>query len=405
MDKAEDFDAEIFRSMEFISNPYPIYRELRNINPLIYLRNERYYWILSYKDCSSVLSDLDYGKKFKRTYEEMTNSNVDDLQHYDPRNPRRNMLFLDPPDHTRLRNLVAKAFVPKNIEKMRPFIRSLAEDLIKRVREGRDFDIMSGFAGPIPAYTIAKILGVPNRDMEKFKKWSDSAALSLDSTRTREEYEEARVADENLSLYISSLIDEKKKSHEDDLLSDLIAAEDSGEKLTHRELIATSTLLLVAGHETTTNLIGNGFLALLRNRDQMDMLREDRSLLKSAVEEFLRYDPPVQQTARAVYKSTVISGVEIKEGTKISAVIGSANRDPEVFENPDTLDITRKDNKHLSFSKGIHFCIGSQLARLEAEVAFDILMDHLSDARLSAEPEWRNNANMHGMKTFLVKKN
>ena len=264
---------------------------------------------------------------------------------------------------------------------------------------------MSGFAGPIPAYTIANILGVPNSDMQKFKNWSDSVALSLDSTRSKEEYEEARVAGENLSLYISNLIDKKKDSLEEDLLSDLIIAEDSGQKLTHRELIATLTLLLVAGHETTTNLIGNGFLALLKNRDQLEMLKSDRSLLKSAVEEFLRYDPPVQQVARAVYKTTVISGTEIREGSRVSAVIGSANRDPEAFENPDNLDITRKENRHLSFSKGIHFCIGSQLARLEAEIAFDILMDNLSDVKIIAEPEWRKNANMHGMKTLLVRKN
>jgi cytochrome P450 len=405
MDKAEGFNIERLRSMEFISNPYIVYKEMRKVSPTFYLQNERYFWILNYKDCASILGDLNYGKKFRRTYEEMTDSNYDDLTHYDPNNPKRNMLFLDPPDHTRLRNLVAKAFTPRNIEKMRPFIRSLAEGLIKNVSDGRDFDLMSGFAGPIPAYTIANILGVPNSDMQKFKNWSDSVALSLDSTRSKEEYEEARVAGENLSLYISNLIDKKKDSLEEDLLSDLIIAEDSGQKLTHRELIATLTLLLVAGHETTTNLIGNGFLALLKNRDQLEMLKSDRSLLKSAVEEFLRYDPPVQQVARAVYKTTVISGTEIREGSRVSAVIGSANRDPEAFENPDNLDITRKENRHLSFSKGIHFCIGSQLARLEAEIAFDILMDNLSDVKIIAEPEWRKNANMHGMKTLLVRKN
>ena len=405
MDKAEDFDAEIFRSMEFISNPYPIYEELRKDNSVFYVQDERFYWILSYKECSSILSDLNYGKKFRRKYEEMTNSDGDVQTHYDPENPKRNMLFLDPPDHTRLRNLVAKAFTPRNIEKMRPFVRSMAEDLIKKVSAGRDFDLMSRFAGPLPAYTIAQVLGVPKGDMERFKEWSDSIALSLDGMRTKYEYEEAKAAEDNLSLYVSKLVDQRRNSPEEGLLSDLIAAEDSGEKLTHKEIIATLTLLLMAGHETTTNLIGNGFFALLKNRDQMDMLREDRSLLKSAVEEFLRYDPPVQQVARAVYTTTVISGTEMKEGSKVSAVIGSANRDPEAFENPNILDITRKENKHLSFSKGIHFCIGSQLARLEAEIAFDILMDNLADAKLSAEPEWRNNANMHGMRTFLVKKN
>lgn len=405
MERPENVGNERFRSNEFISNPYPTYEELRNKHSIFYLESEGYFWILKYKDCSSILSDLNYGKKFRRTYEEMTDSTGDDLTHYDPKNPKRNMLFLDPPDHTRLRNLVAKTFTPRNVEKMRPFIRSLAEDLIKKVSTGNDFDIMSGFAGPIPAYTIAKILGVPKDDMHKFKQWSDSVALSLDSTRTKKEYEEAKIAQDKLSIYMSNLIDKKRNSPGEDLLSDLIAAEDSGEKLTHMELIATSTLLLVAGHETTTNLIGNGFLALLKNRDQMNMLRDDRSLLKSAVEEFLRYDSPVQQVARAVYKTTIISGQEIKEGSKITAIIGSANRDPEAFENPDTLDITRKENNHLSFSKGIHFCIGSQLARLEAEVAFDILIDNLSGAKMIAEPEWRNNANMHGMKTLLVRSN
>jgi cytochrome P450 len=164
-----------------------------------------------------------------------------------------------------------------------------------------------------------------------------------------------------------------------------------------------AVLLLVAGHETTTNLIGNGFLALLRNPDQHIMLIDDRSLLKSAVEEFLRYDPPVQQVARAVYGDFNISGYSIPAGSTVSAVIAAANRDPDVFYEPDKLDITRKPNNHLSFSKGIHFCIGSQLARLEGEVAFDVLMDHLSDAKVAQEPKWRNNANMHGMETFKVR--
>lgn len=391
------------KSIEFISNPYPTYRKLRENGPVNYIEEEDAYFILDYGGCAALLSDLNFGKKFQRTYEKMTGVSEQITVSYDPKNPVRDMLFLDPPDHTRLRNLVSKAFTPRSVESIRPFVRSLAERFTRNASNDRIFDIMSEYAGPIPAYTIAKMLGVPQDDMGKFKKWSDSIALSLDATRSKEEYEEARIAGENLFKYVSQLIDVKRNSPEDDLLSSLIEAEESGDKLTNQELIKMVSLLLVAGHETTTNLIGNGFLALLRNPDQMSMLKDDRTLLKNAVEEFLRYDPPVQQVARAVYSESFLSGYRISPNSKVSAVIGAANRDPEIFEDPDKLDITRKKNNHLSFSKGIHFCIGSPLARLEGEIAFDVLMDHLPDAKLFEEPIWRNNANMHGMESLKVK--
>ena len=264
------------------------------------------------------------------------------------------------------------------------------------------FDVIRDFAAPIPAYTIAKMLGVPQSDMPKFKEWSDDAVLSLDVAIGKEEQAKADQAQSNLLDYFQELIDERRKNLADDLLSDLIRSEESGDKLSHIELLVMCNLLLIAGHETTTNLIGNGFLALIRNREQFEMLREDRSLLKSAVEEFLRYDPPVQRVSRALYRDAKFSGKLLPKGSVATAVIGSANRDPLVFESPNKLNIARKENKHLSFSAGIHYCLGAQLAKLEAEVAFNCLCDMFKQPRLYEEPVWRKNSNMHGMETLKI---
>ena len=285
---------------------------------------------------------------------------------------------------------------------MRPFVEEISTNMAKKGRNNLFFDVIEEFAAPIPAYTIAKMLGVPQSDMSKFKAWSDDAVLSLDVATGKEEQAKADQAQSNLLDYFQKLIDERRKNLTDDLLNDLIRSEESGDKLSHTELLVICNLLLIAGHETTTNLIGNGFLALVRNREQFEMLREDRSLMKSAVDEFLRYDPPVQRVSRALYRDANFSGKLLQKGSVVTAVIGSANRDPEVFERPNELNIARKENKHLSFSAGIHYCLGAQLAKLEAEVAFNVLCDKFENPRLYEEPQWRKNSNMHGMQTLKI---
>ena len=390
---------QYLRSPEFLANPYPLYEKIRNSSDVYPAKELDSFWLMRHSDCDLLLKSPDFGKEiddnFTSTNDSRPTSNVME-------DPYRSMLFLDPPRHTRLRLLVTKAFTPKAVESMRPFVEEISTSLAKTFRRAMYFDVIRDFAAPIPAYTIAKMLGVPQSDTPKFKEWSDDAVLSLDVAIGKEEQAKADQAQSNLLDYFQELIDERRKNLADDLLSDLIRSEESGDKLSHIELLVMCNLLLIAGHETTTNLIGNGFLALIRNREQFEMLREDRSLLKSAVEEFLRYDPPVQRVSRALYRDAKFSGKLLPKGSVATAVIGSANRDPLVFESPNKLNIARKENKHLSFSAGIHYCLGAQLAKLEAEVAFNCLCDMFKQPRLYDEPVWRKNSNMHGMETLKI---
>ena len=390
---------QYLRSPEFLANPYPLYEKIRNSSDVYPAKELDSFWLMRHSDCDLLLKSPDFGKEiddnFTSTNDSRPTSNVME-------DPYRSMLFLDPPRHTRLRLLVTKAFTPKAVESMRPFVEEISTSLAKTFRRAMYFDVIRDFAAPIPAYTIAKMLCVPQSDMPKFKEWSDDTVLSLDVAIGKEEQAKADQAQSNLLDYFQELIDERRKNLADDLLSDLIRSEESGDKLSHIELLVMCNLLLIAGHETTTNLIGNGFLALIRNREQFEMLREDRSLLKSAVEEFLRYDPPVQRVSRALYRDAKFSGKLLPKGSVATAVIGSANRDPLVFESPNKLNIARKENKHLSFSAGIHYCLGAQLAKLEAEVAFNCLCDMFKQPRLYDEPVWRKNSNMHGMETLKI---
>ena len=365
-----DITLSYLRSDEYLANPYKIYSSIRNSQNVYFAKDLGHYWLMKHSDCDYLLSSKDFGKDMGDNFSGAPGSSESSTSMDDP---YRSILFLDPPRHTRLRQLVTKAFTPKAIENLRQFIREISEDLAEKKHDNSFYDVIEDFAGPIPAYTIARMLGVPRDDMAKFKNWSDDAVLALDVAISKEEEQRAANARMNLSNYFQKLIEKKKLALENDVLSDLIISEEAGSRLSHIELIVMCNLLLIAGHETTTNLIGNGFLALLRNRDQFDMLRDDRTLLKSAVEEMLRYDPPVQRISRSLYKDASFSGRELPARSTVTAIIGSANRDPEVFDNPDSLDITRKANPHLSFSKGIHYCLGAQLARLEGEIAFDVL--------------------------------
>lgn len=387
------------RSDEYLANPYKLYSSIRNLQNVYFSKELGHYWLMRHSDCDYLLSSKDFGKDIEDNFSGAPGSSASSTRMDDP---YRSILFLDPPRHTKLRQLVTKAFTPRAIENLRSFIREISEELAERRHDNAFFDVIDDFAGPIPAFTIARMLGVPKEDMSRFKRWSDDAVLALDVAISKEEEQMAAQARLNLSNYFQNLIEKKKLNMENDVLSDLITSEEYGSRLSHIELIVMCNLLLIAGHETTTNLIGNGFLALLKNRDQFDMLRDDRTLLRSAVEELLRYDPPVQRISRALYKDAVFSGKILPKGSTVTAIIGSANRDQEVFENPDSLDITRKENPHLSFSKGIHYCLGAQLARLEGEIAFDVLCDKFKDPQLYEQPEWSRNSNMHGMKTLKV---
>ena len=313
------------------------------------------------------------------------------------------MLLKNPPDHTRLRKLVTKAFTPRVVENMRPHIQAIVDDLLDAVQAKGSFDIIQDIAFPLPVIVIAELIGVPPEDREYFKDWTSALARSLDPVITPEIAQAADKATEDLIAYFTKLVAERRAQPQDDLLSGLIAAEEEGDKLDEDELLATAILLFAAGHETTMNLIGNGMLALFRNPDQLAKLQADPSLIKTAVEEFLRYDGSVQITARVALEDIEIGGKTIGKNQQSLLLLGAANHDPTHFSNPDQLDITRQDNPQLTFSHGIHHCLGAPLARVEAQLAINSMLSRMPALQLATdELEWRDMLTLRGLKALPV---
>ena len=316
------------------------------------------------------------------------------------------MLFRDPPDHTRLRALVSRAFTPRVVEAMRPHIQEIVDGLLDRVEGARGMDVIEDLAYPLPVTVICEMLGVPTADQDVFKQWSADIARSLDASilpAGSEVITRGQEAGDALREYFRSLIVVRRKSPQPDLLSALIAAEEQGDKLSEPELVATCVLLLIAGHETTVNLIGNGLLALLRHPAELRALADDPALIQTGVEELLRYDGPVQRTGRMTMADVEIGGRQIPKGSIVAAVIGAANRDPAHFADPDRLDVARRENRHIAFGFGIHFCLGAPLARIEGQVAIGTLLHRMPALKLVSDtPEWRESSVLRGLKTLPV---
>jgi hypothetical protein len=298
----------------------------------------------------------------------------------------RQMLFLDPPDHTRLRGLVNKAFSPRVLEVIRPRIAAIIDELLEPVAERGRMDVIADFALPLPAIVIAELLGVPVEDRGRFLAWSDAFGALLDDVGTGGPGIEVLLQGIAEFLdYFRGLIERRRDARRDDLLQGLIEARERGDALSEEELLGNCVLILAAGHLTTTHLIGNGLLALLRHPDQLHRFRSDPSLGPSMVGELLRYDPPVQITGRVVAADAEIGGEVLRAGERVALCLAAANRDPERFPGPDRLDIERADRRHLAFGHGIHFCLGAPLARIEAEMAFTTLVRRFPAMRLESE--------------------
>jgi cytochrome P450 len=318
----------------------------------------------------------------------------------------RPFLSLDPPDHTRLRAIVNKAFTPRVVENLRPRVRQIVDDLLDAAEKRGAMDVIEDVAYPLPVNVICEMMGVPAEDNVTFRAWSAEVARSLDPEDVipqdvREKRE--RVFDQ-FRNYFSNLIEQKRARPGDDLLTALIQAEDAGDRLTHDELLATCILLLIAGHETTVNLVGNGMLALLRHPDQFALLRSDPSLIKTAIEELLRFDPPVQFTSRiALEEMTLEGGAHLDKYQQAVILLAAANRDPAQFSDPDRLDITREDNRHLAFGLGIHFCLGAPLARVEGQIAIGEMVRRFPNMRLAVEqPPYKEQITLRGLAELPV---
>ena len=401
MKAGEDFLLEMQRSLQ---DPYPFYRKLRMQFPIVYSKNLDTFFVSRYETCNMILKE----KQFGHTPNDLDEpSPIFDkyMKEYGDKHPkmkRRSILSLNPPDHTRIRNLASKSFTPRAIEQLKPFIENLSENLLKPNGK-REIDLITQFAAPLPAYVIAKLMGVPEKDMPRFKILSDEFAKLLNPLSSDDDIYNGFVAKGELGKYFSDLMEIKKRDPSEDLLSKMVTDMEGGYNITVEELLTLCTLLLVAGHETTTNLIGNGFYALMKNSEQMNMLIDDRSLIKNAIEEILRYDSPVQMVGRVSMTDDVsIEGLDVAKNKFIAVMVGSANRDEEIFNEPDKFDITRNEIRHLSFSEGIHFCLGAPLARVEGAIAFNKLLDHLKGGKIIEEPKYRGNYNMRGLEHLRI---
>ena len=392
-------------SAEFKADPFPFLAQLRASDPVYRtaLSDKTSVWLITrYDDVNALLRD---GRFTKNRRSALTKEQLRKLPWTPPmfRPLERNMLDLDPPDHTRLRSLVHKAFTPSLVEQMRSRTQAIADDLLDRVLWLGEMDLIRDFALPLPMTIITEMLGVPTKDHDKFHRWS-KAVVSLTSPSPT-----LRVipAVWKFIRYLRQFFKLRRRDPQDDLVSALIKVEEAGDKLNEDELLAMVFLLLIAGHETTVNLIGNGTLALLENPNEMSKLRSEPSLVKLAVEELLRYTSPVLMTSeRYALENAIIHGVTIPRGEMTLGVIGSANRDEAVFDNPDELHITRDPNKHLSFGQGIHFCLGAPLARMEAQIAFTTLLQRLPDLRLKNSPDslrWRPSMILRGLASLPVR--
>ena len=309
------------------------------------------------------------------------------------------MLFMDPPDHTRIRSLVNKAFTARTVERLRPRIQELTDELLDGIDGRSEVELMEEFAFPLPIRVICELLGVPREDQSQFRDASQNLASVLDLGPIPQEVLDAA---EPFVAYLRGLIDDRRRSPGDDLLSALIAARDEADRLTDMELLGTVSLVLGAGFETTMNLIGNAVVTLLHHPDELARLRDDPALAAPAVEEVLRFEPPVLVTARTSLADTKLGDTEIRKGQQGILMLAVANKDGEVFEDPMRFDIGRAPNPHLTFGGGHHFCPGAALARLEGQIAIGSLVRRFPNLRLREEPEWRQTVTLHGLKELWV---
>jgi cytochrome P450 len=312
---------------------------------------------------------------------------------------------MDPPDHTRLRGLVARAFTPRRSEDLRLAAEGITAELIDAMAAQRGtVDLIEAFAYPLPVRVICTLLGVPARDEAVFTNWSRGVARSVDPSILRSPPIEAAIAEarRGLSTYIGELLAERRRKPGDDLLSALAAVDVDGDSITAREIVSLAQLLLVAGHETTVNLIGNGVLALLRAPEQLALLRRQPELVGPAVDEFLRYDGPVQITQRVAMEDLDLFGHKVRKGDEIMLILGAANRDPAAFAEPHRLDVTRDARKHVAFGGGIHHCLGAALARMEGLIAFKALLDSFPTMELAAPPKRRPTFTLRGLEMLLI---
>jgi cytochrome P450 len=393
-----------FRDPAFLADPYPVFRQLRTTAPVWKAPFGRWF-LTGYDDTALLLRDRRFGKGYEDPEALVRRFGPTAMQEPAVVELTHMMLMRDPPDHTRLRGLVTKAFTARRIEALRQSIQDLTDRLLDRVIPLGCMDAIRDLAFPLPVLVICELLGIPEADRARFVTGSSSGAALLNPTPpTRAELDTANAGTTESSAYFEALFEQRRRDPQDDLITQLVQAEEAGDRLTTAELRANVSLLFAAGHETTVNLIGNGLYSLLRHPDQWQILRDDPKLIPNAIEEILRFESPVQAVSRTVLEPIELGGMALEKNEMVVSLIGGANRDPAVFEHPERLDVARKDLRPLSFGGGIHFCLGAQLARIEAAVVFETIARRLPTLRLSdpGQPKWRPSFVLRGLTELPV---
>lgn len=388
---------------EVRANPYPFYTQLRSQDP-VHWDEAMGFWVLTrYADIASVYADTRFSRAqgLRRGFERLPEAEqriAEPVYH----SFSKTMFYSDPPYHTRLRGLVNNAFTPNAVEQMRPHVQRMVDSLLDAVQTQGEMDAIHDLAHPLPILVISQMLGLPAEERGRFKQWSDDLFAILGSVpHAPESMERASRSLAELTDYLTTLSHSRRQQPQNDLISALVGVVEEGQRLTQEELIANVTILLSAGHETTSNLIGNGLLALLRNPDQMQKLRDHPKLVPSAVEEMMRYDNPVQIAYRSAAEDIEIGGKYMRKGQLVNSVLAAGNRDPERFSEPDQFDISRDEGRQLGFGLGIHFCIGAPLVRLEAQIAFSTILRRFPELHLATENlEWQEHPIFRGVKSL-----
>ncbi len=407
---------------EIRADPYPFYQQLREQDP-VHWDEELGFWVFThYTDIDSLYTDDRFSRAqgLMRNFQRLSESErsmVEPVYH----SFSKTVFYADPPYHTHLRGLMNHAFTPRRVERLRPYIQKTVNELLDVAQSRGEADIIRDVAYPLPVMVIAELLGLPASDRERFKKWSDDLFAILGTVRDKPLHllERAAQSLDEMKDYVKDLSQKRREAPQDDLLTALLSVTEENDPacphrsgassaqasplLTEEELVSNINILLSTGHETTTHLIGNGLLALLQHPAQRQQLQRQPTLLASAVEEMLRYDSPVQITYRSALQDADIQGKRIRKGDLVNSILGSANRDPRRFSNPDRFDISRSEGRHLGFGLGIHFCIGAPLVRLEAEIVFETVLRCFPTISMAAESlEWQEHPIFRGLKSLPV---
>ncbi|AKJ11836.1 cytochrome P450 [Streptomyces incarnatus] len=389
----------------FLVDPYPAYAELRARGRVIRYEPTDQWLVPHHADVSALLRDRRLGRTYQHRFSHEEFGRTPPMPEHEPFHTLNDhgMLDLEPPDHTRIRRLVSKAFTPRTVERLKPYVQGLAGDLVAALVRKGGGDLLAEVAEPLPVAVIAEMLGIPEADRGQLRPWSAAICGMYELNPSEETAARAVRASVEFSDYLRELIAARRKEPGEDLVSGLIAAHDEDDdRLTEQEMISTAVLLLNAGHEATVNATVNGWWALFRNPGQLAALRADHSLVPSAIEELMRYDTPLQLFERWVLDDIEIDGTTIPRGAEIAMLFGSANHDPAVFTDPGRLDLTRPDNPHISFSAGIHYCIGAPLARIELAASMTALLRQAPTLTLAAEPRRKPNFVIRGLEGLSV---